>query len=311
MTHSKNLICRIVFMGTPSYATQIFEKLLEESYDIVALFSQPDKPIGRKQILTPPHIKQFIIDNGLSLPIYQPNSLKEKATIKTISNLKPDIIIVAAFGQILPKEILDIAPCINLHASLLPQYRGASPIQQSLLNDDKFTGVTAMLMDEGLDSGDILGFKYQKINHNTLSADLFDNLSDIASLLIIEVLKNFDYISPKKQNMSLVSHCSKVKKSNGMITFNDAKSIYNKYRAYKTWPDIYLESGLKIKECNLLNDNLSNISGKILEIKKDSIVVGCIVGSIEITQVQPSSKKAMSVVDYIRGKRLEVGDNFS
>ena len=302
---------RIVFMGTPAYATQIFEKLLEESYDIVALFTQPDKPSGRKQLLTPPHIKQFIFDHGLSLPIYQPNSLKEKATIKTITDLKPDIIVVAAFGQILPKEILDIAPCINLHASLLPKYRGASPIQQSLLNDDKFTGVTAMLMDEGLDSGDILGLKYIKIDHNTLVTDLFDKLSDVASLLTIEVLKKFDHISPKKQNRTLVSHCGKVKKSNGLIEFDDAKSFYNKYRAYKTWPDIYLESGLKIKECNLIEDTLSNISGIILEIKRQSIVVGCAIGSIEIIQVQPSSKKAMNVVDYIRGKRLEVGDNFS
>ena len=111
--------------------------------------------------------------------------------------------------------------------------------------------------------------------------------------------------------MSLVSHCGKVKKSYGLIEFNDAKSFYNKYRAYKTWPDIYLESELKIKECSLFDNNSSNISGIILEIRHQSIVVGCVKGSIEIIQVQPSSKKAMSVVDYIRGKRLEVGDNFS
>ena len=146
---------KIVFMGTPDYATVIFQELLESHYEVVALFTQPDKKVGRKQILTYPHIKQFCVDNGLSLPIYQPTTLKDEKIINSIKSLNPDFIIVAAYGQILPKQILNIAPCINLHASLLPKYRGASPIQSAILNNDKYSGVTAMMMEETLDSGDI------------------------------------------------------------------------------------------------------------------------------------------------------------
>ena len=302
---------RIIFMGTPDYATVIFEKMLENNYEIIALYTQPDKPVGRKQILTPPHIKQFILDNGLSLPIYQPITLKEKVVYENIKKLDPDIIIVAAYGQILPKDILDIAPCINLHASLLPRYRGASPIQQSILNNDKYTGVTAMFMDVGLDSGDILGLKYLEIGKDMVVSELFDSLSDVAASLTIEVLEEFKYIKPKKQNLTLVSHCGKVKKSDGLVDFNDSELFYNKYRAYKSWPDIYLESNLKIKDCMLEESETINNEGEIIDIAKTSILVGCTKGSIRIFKVQPSSKKEMNIVDYIRGKRLEIGDNLS
>ncbi len=302
---------RIIFMGTPDYATIIFERLLEEDYNIIALYTQPDKPVGRSQEMTPPHVKKFSLENGLSLPIYQPNSLKEKAVVNSIKDLKPDIIIVAAYGQILPKDILDIAPCINLHASLLPSYRGASPIQQALLNDDKYTGVTAMLMDVGLDSGDILGLKYIEIESDMIVNKLFDELSQIAASLTIEILENFANIKPKKQNVSLVSHCSKIKKENGLVSFDNATVLYNKYRAFKTWPDIYLDSKLKIIECKLNDMKSVNAEGVILEIDKDKIIVGCIEGSVIIYKVQPSSKKPMNVTDYIRGKRLNIGDQLS
>jgi len=302
---------RIVFMGTPDYATIIFEKLLEEGYNIVALFTQPDKPVGRKQELKAPHIKQFALDNGMSLPIYQPTTLKDISTLNTIKELHPDIIIVAAYGQILPKSILDVAPCVNLHASLLPKYRGASPIQQSILNDDQFTGVTAMYMDVGLDSGDILGYKYVEIENDTVVTEVFDKLSLCAADLTIEILEEFDTLNATKQNLSLVSHCKKVNKSDGIIQFDDSKKLYNKYRAYKNWPDICLASGLKIKNCMQNEIESSNKEGEILKIEKESIVVGCKKGSIKIIDIQPASKKQMNVVDYIRGARLEVGDIIS
>jgi len=302
---------RIVFMGTPDYATIIFERLLEKNYNIVALFTQPDKPVGRKQILTPPHIKKFALDNGLSIPIYQPNTLKENAIQNTLIDLEPDIIIVAAYGQILPKKILDIAPCINLHASLLPKYRGASPIQQSLLNDDKFSGVTAMNMDIGLDSGNILGYKYVTIDKDTVVSSLFELLSKCAALLTTEIIERIDHIFPQKQNLSLVSHCKKVSKSDGLVDFTNANEFYNKYRAFKSWPDIYLKSGLKLKECFLVEKDSINRPGTILSIEKEYIIVGFEKGTVKIISVQPSSKKQMNVVDYIRGKRLEIGDDFS
>jgi len=302
---------RIVFMGTPEYATVILKKILEKKYNVVALFTQPDKPIGRKQILTPPHIKQYILENNLSLPLYQPTTLKDEQIQQEIIELKPDIIIVAAYGQILPKEILNISPCINLHASLLPKYRGASPIQQALLNDDTFSGVTAMNMDVGLDSGDILGYKYVKIDFDTVVSELFDMLAVCAADLTVEILERLESIAPQKQNLSLVSICKKISKNDGLVSFENANNLYNKYRAFKSWPDIYLESGLKIKECTLSETNSINENGKILSIEKSSIIIGCTKGTISISSVQPSSKKQMNVVDYIRGKRLEIGDDFS
>lgn len=211
---------RVIFMGTPDYATRIFDELIKSSYEIVALFTQPDKPVGRKQLITPPHIKQYCIDNDLSLAIYQPEKLRNNKDVEEIiKNLKPDFIIVAAYGQILPKEILDIAPCINLHASLLPKYRGASPIQEALLKDDKYTGVTSMLMEEGLDSGDILALQYLKITTTMEVAQAFDKLSDIAAKLTITTLDNFEKIKPKKQNEAEVSFCKKIKKSMGKLIF--------------------------------------------------------------------------------------------
>lgn len=302
---------KIIFMGTPDYATMIFKTILEENYNVIALFTQPDKPVGRKQELTPPHIKQFTLENGLSIPIYQPTTLKDIAIQNTIMNLNPDLIIVAAYGQILPREVLNIAQCINLHASLLPKYRGASPIQQVLLNDDKYTGVTAMNMDVGLDSGDILGYKYVEIKKETVVAELFDALSECASDLTVEILERLDSLNATKQTLLLVSHCKKVSKSDGLVEFDDASELYNKYRAYKSWPDIYLESGLKIKECKLIDTESSNDSAKIIEIDKESITVSCTKGKIKILSVQPKSKKQMNAVDYIRGKRLEIGDDFS
>lgn len=299
---------RILFMGTPDYATAIFKELLNSKYEVIGLFTQPDKPVGRKQILTPPHIKQFCMDEKIDLPIYQPLKLRNNEEAKKqIEELKPDFIIVAAYGQILPKEILDIAPCINLHASLLPKYRGASPIQESLLNDDKFTGVTSMLMEEGLDSGNILAFQYLKITHNMEVLEAFEKLSQIAAKLTILTLDNFENIKPLKQNESDVSFCKKIKKEDGLVNFLNAKKLYLKYKAYSFWPGVFLESELKLKDLELIEENSNNDMGIILEINKDFIVIGCKKGSLKIKTLQAPSKKAINAVDYVRGQRLEVG----
>ena len=296
-------------MGTPDYATTIFIELLKSKYEIVGLFTQPDKPVGRKQILTPPHIKQYCIDENIKLPIFQPLKLKNNQEAKEeIQQLKPDFILVAAYGQILPKDILDIAPCINLHASLLPNYRGASPIQESLLNDDSFTGVTSMLMEEGLDSGDILGFQYLKITRTMEVSEAFEKLSHIAAQLTITTLDNFENINAIKQNESLVTFCKKIKKDDGLVDFGDAKKLFLKYKAYSYWPGIFLSSELKLKDIELNEELSQNNEGEILEINKDFILIGCKKGSLKIKTLQAPSKKAMSSVDFVRGQRLEVGN---
>ncbi|MCT7568032.1 methionyl-tRNA formyltransferase [Aliarcobacter butzleri] len=296
-------------MGTPSYATEIFKKLLSSNYEVIGLFTQPDKPVGRKQVLTPPDIKQFCIDNSINIPIFQPERLRDNlAAYLVIKELKPDFIIVAAYGQILPKEILKLAPCINLHASLLPKYRGASPIQESLLNDDNFTGVTSMFMEEGLDSGDILALQYLKITPTMEVSEAFSKLSLIAAELTITTLDNFDRLNPIKQNESEVSFCKKIKKENGLVDFSDAKNLFLKYKAYSFWPGIFLESELKLKDVELLEETSQNEAGKILDICKDYIIVGCKKGSLKIKTLQAPSKKAINSVDFVRGQRVEIGD---
>ncbi|AXX84349.1 methionyl-tRNA formyltransferase [Aliarcobacter skirrowii] len=299
---------KVLFMGTPSYATEILKELLASKYEVVGIFTQEDKPVGRKQLLTPPHIKQFCIDNSLDIPIFQPKKLKDNlVAYLSILDLKPDFIVVAAYGQILPKDILNIAPCINLHASILPNYRGASPIQEGILNDDKYLGVTSMFMEEGLDCGDILGFSYLR-NSNLLVDEAFEKLSILAAKLTITTLNNFENIRPLKQNNCEASFCKKIKKEDGLVDFFDAKKLFLKYKAYSFWPTIFLKSDLKIKDIELIEESSKNEAGKILEISKDYIIVACLTGTLKIKTIQAPSKKAINAVEYIRGQRLEVGD---
>jgi len=296
-------------MGTPDYATTIFKELIKSEYEVIGLFTQPDKPVGRKQLLTPPHIKQYCIDENINIPIFQPLKLRENLEAKKqIEDLNPDFIIVAAYGQILPKEILDIAPCINLHASLLPKYRGASPIQESLLNDDYYTGVTSMLMEEGLDSGDILGLQYLKITQTMEVEEAFYKLSQIAAKLTITTLDNFEKIEPLKQNESEVSFCKKIKKEDGLVDFKDAKKLYLKYKAYSFWPGVFLESGLKLKDIELIDTESENREGELLKIEDNFILIACKKGILKVKTLQSPSKKAINSTDFVRGYRLDLGN---
>lgn len=299
---------RVVFMGTPDYATIILRQMTNSNIEVPLVITQPDKPVGRKQILTPPHVKKWVLENENDIKIYQPKTLREKEVEEIISLYSPDFIVVAAFGQILPKNILDIAPCINLHASLLPKYRGASPIQTAILNNDIYTGVTAMLMEEGLDSGDILGFRYVEILDKRVDA-LFDELSYAAANLTIDILENFKQIQPIRQLDADASYCVKIKKENGLFSFDESSDeIFTKYRAYTPWPGIFLNNGLKIKDMIYIeNSDLHEKTGIISEIGKDFISVTCRVGLIKILKVQAPSKKEIGVIEYIRGKRLALG----
>ncbi|WP_024953846.1 methionyl-tRNA formyltransferase [Sulfurospirillum arcachonense] len=300
----------IVFMGTPDYATKILKELLTcKDIKVPLLVTQPDKPVGRKQVLTPPHTKNYALTNSVDIEIYQPKTLKSEEAYEYINSFKPDFIVVAAYGQILPKSILDIAPCINLHASLLPSYRGASPIQSSLLNEDKFAGVTSMLMEEGLDTGDILGFTYLELDEHMKVDKLFETLSDMAAKLTIKTLKNFSMIEPIKQKNADTSYAAKIKKSDGLVSFerNSASEIYTKFRAYDPWPGLFLDSGLKLKDIKVVDIKNGKNAGEIISID-ENVTVTCKEGSLALKMVQAPSKKPMSAVEYIRGKRLDVGN---
>ena len=299
---------KIIFMGTPSYATNILKALVEDkSFDISMVVTKVDKPSGRGQKISYPHIKEYILENNLDIELYQVKSLKDESVVKKLSDLKPDFIVVAAYGQILPKDILDIAPCINLHASLLPKYRGASPIQSAILNGDSYSGVTAMLMSEGLDEGDILSYSVLNIEGMN-SIELFDKLSFMAGDLIVKCLKEFDNIEPIKQLDALSSYAKKIQKSDGLVEFNSAKEIDAKYRAFIFWPGVYLSSGLKLKDLSLDSTKGSYKAGEIIKIESDFIVVGCKEGRLLIRKVQAPSKKEVDAVSYLKGKRLYIGD---
>ena len=299
---------KIVYMGTPHYAKEILQTLIDdEQIEVPLVLSQPDRKAGRKGELKAPEVK--VLAQEHCLKILQPERLSDEGIYDAIVEAKPDFIVVAAFGQLLPKSILDIAPCINLHASLLPQYRGASPVQQSLLNGDEFTGITAMLMEEGLDSGPILAYRYFKIPETMLLPELMNQLSDDACSLTTEVLHGFESLAPMEQNRAIATHCKKIKKADGLVDFSLASDFYDKYRAFEGWPGIFVEGGMKIKEVSLVDALSENKMAEILEIRDESIVVGCEKGSLEIGILQPASKKAVNAKAYCVGRGLKVGSS--
>ena len=297
---------RVVYMGTPHYAKEILKQLIDDTkIEVPLVITQPDRKAGRKGELKSPDVKVLAVEYALE--ILQPEKLSDEGVYEAIVAAKPDFIVVAAFGQLLPKNILDIAPCINLHASLLPQYRGASPVQQSLLNGDEFTGITAMLMEEGLDSGPILAYRYFKIPQTMLLPELMNRLSDDACTLTTEVLHKFETLAPIEQVRAQATHCKKIKKSDGLVDFTNAAYFYDKYRAFEGWPGIFVEGGMKIKDVNMVESISQNEMGMILELKDESIIVSCAVGSLEIGTLQPVSKKAVNAKAYCVGRGLKVG----
>lgn len=295
-------------MGTPLYAKEILQTLIDDNeIEIPLVISQPDRKAGRKNELKAPEVK--LLAQHYDLNILQPQKLTDEGIYDAIVEANPDFIVVAAFGQLLPKNILDIAPCINLHASLLPQYRGASPLQQSLLHGDAFTGVTAMLMEEGLDSGPILGYRYFKIPPTMLLPELMSRLSEDASVLTRDTIHRFETLAPLQQNRAMATHCKKIKKSDGLVDFSSASNFYDKYRAFEGWPGIFLENSMKLKAVSLVERDSVNEAGIILAIKEESIVVGCLLGSLEIAILQPASKKAVNAKAYCVGRGLKVGNS--
>jgi len=297
-------------MGTPDYAKVILERLIQTSdIDVVAVYTQPDKPVGRKKIMTPPEVKTLALEN--TIDVYQPSRLRDADTVEELLKIECDYIVVAAYGQILPRKILDHAPCINLHASILPQYRGASPIQQTLLNGDKKTGVTAMFMEEGLDTGDIIKINTIDVSDDEMVEPLFNRLTDVAADLTVDILQNYSSFTVIPQDDSLSTHCSKITKADGEVEFINAVTLYNKYRAFTPWPGIYLNSGLKLKKISLEDKTSLNAVGKILKVDSDSVIVGCSEGSVRIYTVQAPSKKEIDILSYINGKRLILADTLS
>ncbi|MCH4604894.1 methionyl-tRNA formyltransferase [Helicobacter pylori] len=298
---------RIVFMGTPGFAEVILRALVrDKDIEVVGLFTQIDKPFGRKKELKAPETKTYILENHLNIPIFQPQSLKEPE-VQILKDLKPDFIVVVAYGKILPKEVLTIAPCINVHASLLPKYRGASPIHEMILNDDRIYGISTMLMDVELDSGDILeSASFLREDYLNLDA-LSLKLAHMGAALLLSTLKNFSSITRKPQDHMQASFCKKITKADGLVGFKDAKSLFLKSLAFKSWPEIFLENSLKLLEVELVENEKSHKEGEILEIDEKGVLVGCLKGSVRIARLQAVGKKPLKAKDYLNGKRLKIG----
>jgi methionyl-tRNA formyltransferase len=298
---------RIIFMGTPDYAAEILKTLIDDTaIEVVAVYTQPDKPVGRKAILTPPVVKVLAEESRIT--VFQPTKLRDTAVVAELLTIACDMIIVAAYGQILPKTILEYAPCVNLHASILPSYRGASPIQQSLLNNDTQSGVTAMWMDEGLDTGAIIKIFTLEITPDEMVESLYERLTKIACELTLDIVHHWDRKSCIPQNESDATHCTKITKADGLIGFDNADEIFNRYRAFTPWPGIYLESGLKLKEMRQNESQSIGPAGEIIAVDEQGITVQCKKGSLKLIKVQAPSKQETLAVAYLNGKRLGCGN---
>lgn len=302
---------RIVYMGTPDFAVPALEKLAQSpDYTVAAVFTQPDKPKGRKMVMTPPDVK--VCAEKLGIPVFQPSSMRSEEAYNSLKELNPDVIVVAAYGQILPKAVLDLPKfgCVNIHGSLLPKYRGAAPIQQSVLDGEKVTGVTTMLMDVGLDTGDILLKAETEIGENETAGELFDRLAVLGGELIVETLDKLEKgeIIPQKQDDSLATHTSKITKELCPIDFNKtAYEVHNKVRGLNPWPVAVTEiAGKTVKVYSSRVSDMSGAAGTILSLKP--FIVACGDKSVELIEIQPQGKKRMTVQAFLAGHKLNIGD---
>lgn len=304
---------KIVFMGTPDFAVPTLNKLYESEHEIAAVFTQPDKPKGRGYKLAPPPVKVLALEHGT--PVYQPESLKKQPEMwDVLKEIAPDVIVVAAYGKILPKQVLDIPKyhCVNVHGSLLPKYRGAAPIQWSVLNGDDETGITTMLMGEGLDTGDILLQRSTPIGENETAAELFDRLAEIGADLLIETLEKLEKgeITPVKQDEELATYASILTKDMCMIDFNKpVKEVHKKICGLSDWPCAVTTldgKRLKVFRSQIVKDKMpGQQAGTVVDTKQ--FCVCCADGVIKLTEVQAEGSKRMRSEDYLRGKPITPG----
>lgn len=302
----------IVFMGTPDFAVPTLEALYKSKHNIVSVFSQPDKPVGRKQVMTPPPVKSFAVENNLN--VYQPNTLKTEDAFDLIKGLKPDIMVVVAYGKILPKKILDLPKygCVNVHASLLPKYRGAAPIQWAVINGDKQTGVTIMKMAEGVDTGDMILVEKTEIDENETSAELFDRLSLLGADTLMKALDFIENGTAEYmvQDNALSTHAEKITKELSPIDWNQsALEIHNLVRGLQTWP--CAQTTIDGKEFKIhktvLSEKCGNKSGEIVD-NKGVLTVCCGDGRcVDILELQAQGKKKMDIKSFLAGNKIDLG----
>lgn len=308
---------KILYMGTPDFAVAPLKALFENNYNVCGVITQPDKPVGRKAILTPPPVKTVAIEAGIN--VYQPQTLKNGEGIEILRELNPDVVIVVAYGKILPKDFLEYPKygCINIHGSLLPAYRGAAPIQRCVLDGQKYAGVTSMQMDEGLDTGDMLLKEQVEIGANETAGELFDRLAPLGAELLIKTLIALEKgeLTPEKQDNSKSNYAAMLDKTMSPVDWNkSAAEIHNQIRGLDPWPVAltYLDGKtLKLFRSSLLADLKGGNAGEAKSLK-NGLAVFCGDGkAILIEEVQFEGKKRMKAADFLRGHPLEEGFSFN
>ncbi len=306
----------IVFMGTPEFALPTLKKIHNSSHCILSVITQPDRPKGRGQKQVDSPIKKFALENNLS--VLQPATVNTQEFIASLLENRPDYIIVAAFGQILSEALLKVPKqfCINLHSSLLPKYRGAAPINRAILNGDTRSGVTTMIMDKGMDTGDILLVDETPIKKNDDAQSLHDKLSEQGGELVLETLSRLQKndLLPTSQNPDLASYAPKLKKEESLIDWEmDAENIFNKIRGLSPWPGthtLYNGKRLAILKGEIVQGESSDRPGHVARITDSGIEVGTGRNRLKITELKPEGKKAMPVKSFLSGYKINCDDIF-
>ena len=301
---------RIVFMGTPDFAVPSLQALIDAGHDVCAVYTQPDKPQGRKQILTAPPVKTLALEHDI--PVFQPNTLKNEDEQARLRELAPEVIIVVAYGKLLPKAVLDIPPhgCINVHGSLLPRWRGAAPIQWAVIAGDEMAGVTTMQMAEGLDTGDMLLTYETKVGEKETAGELFDRLAQSGAELLTQTLVKLDEITPRPQDDAQSCYAHMLDKQMAVIDWSkSAHEIDCLIRGLNPWPiALTTLSGERLKVFAAEKAAGNGEPGTVLEADpKKGLTVACGEGALRLTEIQLVGGKRMKATDFLRGHVIEVG----
>lgn len=304
---------RILFMGTPDIAARSLAALLEAGHTVVGVFTRADKPVGRKQVLTAPPVKKLAVEHDI--PVWQPATLRDGEAEKVFRTLQPDLVVVVAYGRILPPELLHIAPlgCINLHVSLLPKYRGSAPIQWAVLNGDTKTGVTIMQLDEGCDTGDILMVEPVEIGPETTSGELFDQVSAVGAETLVRAVEDLaaGRLTPHPQDETMATKAPPLTKEMARFTFAEpAEHLHNWVRGMNPWPVAFFElDGKKIKvlESRLAENPQQAAPGTVLALKP--LTIACARGALQLLTVTPEGGRPMAGTAWAAGRRLHTGDS--
>ncbi|MEJ8304390.1 methionyl-tRNA formyltransferase [Saccharibacillus sacchari] len=307
---------RIVFMGTPQFAVSCLEALLESECNIVAVVTQPDRPQGRKKILTPSPVKEAALKHHL--PVLQPERMRNKEAVEELASFHPDLIVTAAYGQILPKSLLEVPElgCVNVHGSLLPAYRGGAPIQRSIINGESKTGITLMYMAEGLDTGDMIAVEEVEITDEDTSGTLFEKMGVAGAALLKRELPRLlaGRVDAQPQDESLATYAPNLTRQDEMIDWTrSSRQIFNQVRGLSPFSGGYtLWNGevFKVWEVERPEENgpeAGAAPGTVLDVNNKAIVVACGDGAVRLTKVQPAGKKAMLVSEFARGTAMQAG----